>query len=137
MVNSTRLLWQHVTAMVKGPRSAPVTVVPSCQPDVASINASDEGSAITAYNIESSYMDGDFASLATVSASASSYIATGLSNGDSYQFRISASNANGTSDESSPVSVTPSTSPSAVRNVHIVGNASELQIIWDAPLNFG
>jgi len=99
-----------------------------------SANASDQGSAITAYHVERSHMGSAFASLATVSASASSYVATGLSNGDSYQFRITASNANGTSDESSPVSVTPSTSPSAVRNVHIVGNASELQIIWDAPL---
>ena len=81
-----------------------------------------------------SHIGGAFASLATVSASASSYTATGLSNGDSYSFRISASNANGTSDASSAVSVVPSTSPSAVRNVHIVGNASELQIIWDAPL---
>lgn len=136
---------------------ASITVVPSMRPDVVtglaavhgdsqaalswtqlsiapSENASDEGSAITSYIIQMSHMGGSFSTVATISASSSSYVKTGLSNGDSYQLRISASNANGTSDVSSPVSITPSTSPSCVRNVHIVGNASELQIIWDAPL---
>lgn len=50
--------------------------------------------------------------------------------GDTYGFSILAFNANGNSTQPASVSATP---PSAVRNVHIVGNASELQIIWDAP----
>ncbi len=140
----------------EGTQCAPITVVPSMRPDVVtglaavhgdsqatlswtqlsvapSANASDEGSAITSYNIQMSHLGGAFAIVATVSPSSSSYVKTGLSNGDAYHFRISASNANGTSDQSSIVSITPSTSSSAVCNVHIVGNASELQIIWDAP----
>eukprot|EP01034_Spumella_vulgaris_P023481 gene23481-29699_t len=69
----------------------------------------------------------------------------GLVNGQQYSFALAAingngegaqvisANVNGHSAASSSVSATPSTSPNAVRNLHIVGNASELQIIWDAP----
>jgi hypothetical protein len=63
----------------------------------------------------------------------SSFIKTGLINGHSYDFRVSAQNANGMSAPSASASVVPSNSPSAVRNVHIVANAAELQIIWDEP----
>jgi hypothetical protein len=80
---------------------------------------------------------GVWSQIATLASNASSYMATGLVNGRSYDFKISATNANGMSDYSEVVSAVPSTSPSAVRNVHIVGNASELQIIWDQPLSSG
>jgi hypothetical protein len=95
--------------------------------------ASDQGSAISHYDIEKSHNGGAWTPLASVAANISSYLAPSLINGESYSFRVIAANANGHSTTSSAVSATPSTSPSAVRNVHIVGSASELHIIWDAP----
>lgn len=77
------------------------------------------------------------AAIGGTASNASSFVAMGLTNGTVYSFRISALNANGMSAPSAPVQCTPSTSPSAVQNVHIVGNASELHIIWDAPANSG
>lgn len=61
----------------------------------------------------------------------------GLTNGQTYDFRVSAQNANRMSPPSASKAVIPSNSPSAVQNVHIVGMASELHIIWDAPANSG
>jgi hypothetical protein len=83
---------------------------------------SDEGSVITRYDVYKQEL-GIWSQIATLASNASSYMATGLVNGRSYDFKISATNANGMSDYSEVVSAVPSTSPSAVRNVHIVGNA--------------
>jgi titin len=140
----------------EGAQCAPVTIITSCRPDVvtglAAVHgnsqvslswnllsvapsqlASDQGSAISHYDIEKSHNGGAWTPLASVAANISSYLAPSLINGESYSFRVIAANANGHSTTSSAVSATPSTSPSAVRNVHIVGSASELHIIWDAP----
>jgi hypothetical protein len=78
-----------------------------------------------------------WAAVGGCASNVSSFTKMGLTNGQAYDFRVSAQNANGMSAPSAPVECTPSTSPSAVQNVHIVGNASELQIIWDAPANSG
>jgi hypothetical protein len=143
----------------EGAQCSPVTFVASCKPDaVSGLSAvhgngqvqlswnllavapsespSDEGSVITRYDVYKQEL-GVWSQIATLASNASSYMATGLVNGRSYDFKISATNANGMSDYSEVVSAAPSTSPSAVRNVHIVGNASELQIIWDQPLSSG
>jgi titin len=140
----------------EGAQSAPVTVITSCRPDtvtgLAAVHgnsqvalswnrlsvapsqmASDQGAAIAHYDVEMSHNGGAWGPLATVAATASTCVATGLINGESYSFRVLAANANGHSTATNPVTATPSTSPSAIRNLHIVGSASELHIIWDAP----
>jgi titin len=139
----------------EGAQCEPVTMIPSCPPDAAtglaaihgdgqvslswntlavapSMLPSDQGSAIEDYYVQRLLDDDTWGIVHAVGPSVSSYVVDGLINGESYSFRILAVNLNGNSI-SSAVTATPSTSPSAVRNVHIVGNASELQIIWDAP----
>ncbi len=145
----------------EGSQCTQVGIVPSCYPDAVtglsaahgnqqvalswtrlavapSQVASDEGSPILSYNIQRSADGGaNWTAIGGTASNVSSFVAMGLTNGTVYSFRISAQNANGMSAPSAPVQCTPSTSPSAVQNVHIVGNASELQIIWDAPANSG
>ena len=140
----------------EGAQCAPVNINTSCKPDVVtglaavhgnsqvslswnrlsvapSQMASDQGAAIQHYDIQISHNGGGWVPLATVAAASSTYVASGLINGESYSFRVLAANANGHSAATSSVTATPSTSPSAIRNLHIVGSASELHIIWDAP----
>eukprot|EP00981_Chlorochromonas_danica_P013195 scaffold5965_cov109-Ochromonas_danica.AAC.1 len=96
--------------------------------------ASDEGSPISQYQIQMSEDDGDtWNAIGGVASNVSSFVKTGLVNGQTYDFRVSAQNANGMSQPSAEVECVPSNSPSAVRNVHIVSNASEMQVIWDEP----
>jgi titin len=141
----------------EGAQCAAVNVIPSCKPDVVtglaavhgnsqvslswnllsvapSQTASDQGAAILHFDIEKSHSGGAWTPVVNLLApNTSSYVVPSLINGESYSFRVISYNANGHSAASSSVSATPSTSPNAVRNLHIVGNASELQIIWDAP----
>jgi hypothetical protein len=145
----------------EGAQCAQAGIVPSCCPDAvtglsavhgnsqaalswtplavaASQVASDEGSPILQYQIQRSSDGGTtWNAIGGTASNVSSFVAIGLTNGTVYDFRISAQNANGISAPSAPVQCTPSTSPSAVQNVHIVGMASELHIIWDAPANSG
>jgi titin len=145
----------------EGAQCAQVSFIPSCEPDaptnvavshgnhqaiitwdplaVAPSNvASDEGSPIQQYQIQMSSDGGaNWADVGGCASNVSSFTKMGLINGHSYDFRVSALNANGMSAPSAHVSVVPSNSPSAVRNVHIVANASELQIIWDEPTMSG
>ena len=145
----------------EGAQCAQVCIVPSCCPDTVtglsaahgnqqvtlswtplavapSQVASDEGSPILQYQIQMSSDNGTtWADVGECASNVSSFTKMDLINGQSYDFRVSAQNANGMSDTSAPVQCIPSTSPSAVQNVHIVGNASELQVIWDAPTNSG
>jgi titin len=140
----------------EGAQCTPVTIITSCRPDVVtglaavhgdsqvslswnmlsvapSQMASDQGAAITQYDIQQSHNGGPWDPIGSVAPGSSSFVASGLVNGESYSFRVIAANANGSSAATTAVSATPSTSPSAVRNVHIVGSASELHIIWDEP----
>lgn len=145
----------------EGSQCAQVPFVPSCEPDAPtnvaashgnhqatitwdplavapSNDARDEGSPIVQYEIQMSSDGGaNWAAVAGCASNISSYTKMSLINGHSYDFRVSAQNANGMSVPSAPVSVVPSDSPSAVRNVHIVANAAELHIIWDEPINGG
>lgn len=154
-------LYQYTVSAVnangEGSQCAAVPFIPSCPPD-APINVavshgnhqaiitwdplavapsndpSDEGSPILQYQIQMSSDGGaNWSAVGVCPSNVSSFTKMGLTNGHSYDFRVSAQNANEMSAPSAPVSVVPSNAPTAVRNVHIVANASELQIIWDEP----
>jgi hypothetical protein len=154
-------LYQYTVSAVnangEGAPCAPVPFIPSCAPDaptniavshrnhqatitgdllaVAPSNvASDEGSAIQQYQIQISSDGGvNWTAVEGCASNVSSFVKMGLTNGQTYDFRVSAQNANGTSPPSASAAVVPSNSPSSVRNVHIVANAAELQVIWDKP----
>jgi hypothetical protein len=140
----------------EGSRSAPVSFISSTKPDpVVGLQAvhgnnqltlswnlldvapseqhSDQGDAVQMYKIYMAHRSDPFSLAISAAPSVATTVLTGLLNGDEYRFKITAVNANGESDDSEIVSAVPSTSPNAVRNVHIVGSATQLQIIWKAP----
>lgn len=151
MVSCIILHWLQSMAM--GNAQCPqVSFIPSCEPDAPtnvsvthgnhqatitwdllavapSNDPSDEGSPIVQYQIQMSSDGGaNWSAVGGCASSISTFTRMGLINGQEYDFRVSAQNANGMSAPSAPVSVVPSNSPSAVRNVHIVANAAELHI---------
>lgn len=102
-----------------------------------SVNASNEGSAITNYMLSMSSDGGShYDMVAVMPSTVSTTTVHALTNGSQYSFNITAFNARGDTT-CTAVSAVPSTSPSAVRNTHIVANASELHVIWDKPSDVG
>ncbi|MEY4742715.1 MAG: hypothetical protein RIR34_54, partial [Actinomycetota bacterium] len=103
--NSTAL---STLAIVPG---APTSVAASSNADSQSVvtwvaPADNGGSAITAYKIEKS-TDGTNWTTATSAASGTSYTVTGLTNGTTYTFRLSAQNSIGWGSTSSTATGTP------------------------------
>ena len=110
----------------------------------ANVSPSDEGSAITAYNLYMSTGGSARNLIGSVASSIATYTATGLTNGQTYTFYVRAVNANGISTlitsgygAPPPVNCTPSASPSTVTNVVVTSADSEMTISWSAPLNGG
>ena len=89
------------------------------------------GSAITYYTITSSGGQ-------TVTGTSSPLIITGLTNGTSYTFTITATNDVGTSTSSAQSSaVTPAAAPNAPTNVQAVRGNGQATITFDAPADNG
>lgn len=96
------------------------------------------GSAITDYVVQYSSDSGStwltFAD--GVSTTASSTV-TGLTNGTSYLFKVSAKNSVGTGSAVTSSAVTPSTTPSAVTSLSILYvNTSRADLSWSAPISY-
>jgi len=91
----------------------------------------DGGSAITGYTVTTSPGG------ATTSASGTSVLVTGLTDGTAYTFTITATNGIGTSsasDPSSPVTPTaPATAPDAPTGVGAVAGDGQATVSWTAP----
>src|SRR6185437_14792816 len=91
----------------------------------------DGGSAITGYTVTTSPGG------ATTSASGTSVLVTGLTDGTAYTFTITATNGIGTSsasDRSSPVTPTaPATAPDAPTGVGAVAGDGQATVSWTAP----
>jgi hypothetical protein len=74
----------------------------------------------------------------TGSPPATSVVVTGLSNGTTYTFKVSATNAAGTSAQSAASNaVTPAGPPAAPTNVVATGHVSSAAVSWTAPANGG
>jgi titin len=99
--------------------------------------ASDGQSAITDYVVE--FNDGSgFAVFADGTSTATSATVTGLTNGTSYTFRVSAVNAAGTGAASAASSaVIPRTFPSAPTSVSGTPGNTQVSLTWTAPSNGG
>ncbi len=100
--------------------------------------ASNGGSAITGYSVQS-FVAGlpDGAPRAAV-AGATSLVVTGLTNGTAYTFQVSAVNAIGTgSPSASSNAVTPATTPGAPTIGTATGGNASATVTWTAPGNTG
>jgi hypothetical protein len=90
--------------------------------------ASDGGSPITSYTVAASPGG------KTAAGSASPITVTGLTNGTSYTFTVTATNAAGTGPASAAsAAVTPATVPGAPANVTAVAGNAKVTLSWQAP----
>ncbi|GHU64862.1 hypothetical protein AGMMS49983_11510 [Clostridia bacterium] len=94
--------------------------------------ADNGGSAITEYEV-STDGGGSWTSVGT----AASYAATGLTNGNSYQFKVRAKNANGESEAVASAAVTPYTVPGKPQNLTAAPGVNQVTLSWSAPANNG
>ena len=101
--------------------------------------ANDGGSPITSYTVE--YATSPYSNwiIATSSATSTSYVVTGLTNGTAYEFQVAATNATTTGPWSSPSApVTPATVPGAPTGVGATSNVSDQSTVsWSAPSSNG
>jgi len=105
-----------------------------------SASLSTGGSVITNYAVESSADNGTtYTRLATLTASARSYLASNLNGGNAYLFRIIAINAVGSSAPSAVVTLTPLayTVPSTVRSASGFVSGTNAYLSWTVPLSYG
>lgn len=93
------------------------------------------GSPVTGYLVEG-YINNAWTTLAANNPT-TSYTATGLTDGTSYDFRVSAINSGGTSLASSIVSATPATPPAATSSVVATRGNAQASIAFAAPSNGG
>ena len=102
------------------------------------VPSSDGGASITGYKIEMETGGVGGYAVLVETQEATTYTKTGLTNGVSYKFKISAINSVGTSTVSNPETTSiPITVTGVVTN--IAGAAGDTQIVltWDAPSNIG
>jgi titin len=94
----------------------------------------DGGNTITAYNLYNSTIS---TTVPVYSGLLLSNTVTGLVNGNTYVFYVTAQNIAGNSYPSDNVSSIPYTVPSAVTNVNAISLDSAVQVNWSTPLSIG
>ena len=97
------------------------------------------GSAITGYMVESSVDAGVSWStvVADTGSTGTTYSATGLTNGATYTFRVSAINAVGTGTASGIASAVPVTTPGAPTGLSGTAGNTQVSLSWSAPVDTG
>ena len=121
------------------PISATPTTVPSAPLNLEGVRGNaevtlswdapdDGGSAIERYEYKV-----DSGEWVSTGGTTTTYTVTGLTNGDTYEFRVRAVNDAGDGAESEPISATPTTVPSAPLNLEGVRGNAEVTLSWDAP----
>ncbi|MTA27758.1 MAG: hypothetical protein F2562_02745, partial [Actinobacteria bacterium] len=96
---------------------------------------SNGGSPILSYTVER-LLNGSWSTVAT-GITTPSYTVSGLSNGTSYQFRVSAVNAVGAGVATNTMTVAPATVPDAATAVTLVPGDSQLSVSWSPPSSNG
>ncbi|HYA45368.1 MAG TPA: fibronectin type III domain-containing protein, partial [Acidimicrobiales bacterium] len=138
----------EVSAVPAGPPGAPGA--PSVTPGNGQVSLSwvapaSNGSAITGYNVYESTAEGTPGSkVATVAAPTTAYTVTGLSNGTTYYFQVTAVNGVGEGPYSAQVSTVPqaSSTPASVppgppTNVSTTAGNMQVSLSWVAPASSG
>jgi predicted phage tail protein len=99
--------------------------------------ASNGGSAITAYRVYRGTASGGETWIATVGV-VTTFTDTGLTNGTTYWYQVSAVNAVGEGTRSTETSARPATVPTAPRNVNATKNPTHgVTLTWLAPASNG
>ncbi|MEK7409808.1 MAG: fibronectin type III domain-containing protein, partial [Actinomycetota bacterium] len=99
---------------------------------------SNGGSAVTDYVVESSPDGTTWTVFADGVSTTASATVTGLTNGQAYTFRVSATNSAGTGATSVvSASVTPRTTPGAPTSVAGTSGNAQVSLIWTAPVSNG
>jgi len=143
----------HHDHYIEGPRSNEVSATPAAVPTAPeapqSLAAtagdgqvtltweapSDGGSAITNYTIYSGT-----STLATVGGTVLTYTQTGLTNGQTYYYQVSANNSVGEGPKCDAVSATPAavpTAPEAPQSLAATAGDGQVTLIWGAPASNG
>ena len=92
----------------------------------------DGGSAIKYYEYN---IDGG--AWTSTGGKSTSYTVTGLTNGETYEFRVRAVNSVGPGAESKPASAVPATVPGAPRNLTLTSGSQYMTLIWERPADNG
>ncbi|MHA2097298.1 MAG: fibronectin type III domain-containing protein, partial [Candidatus Kariarchaeaceae archaeon] len=86
------------------------------------------GNALTDYKI---YRDGSL--LTTISATSTTYVDTGLTNGVNYVYTVAAVNINGEGAQSTSANATPSTTPGTPTGLSATKGNANVSLSWTAP----
>ena len=92
----------------------------------------DGGSAINDYEYKV-----DNGKWISTQGKSTSYTVTGLTNGETYRFRVRAVNSVGPGAESKPARATPATVPGAPRNLTLTSGSQYMMLIWERPADNG
>jgi fibronectin type 3 domain-containing protein len=98
--------------------------------------SSNGGLAITNYLIYRGTTSGGEALLTTV-GNVLTYVDTGLTNGQTYYYKVSATNSVGEGPQSSEISSVPLGPPSAPQDLSVTSGNTEATLSWSAPLTDG
>ena len=99
--------------------------------------ASNGGSAITSYNVYEGTSSGGETLLQNTGSTATTFTATGLTNGSTYYFKVTAVNGVGEGMDSNEASATPATVPSAPTALTATASDTQVALTWTAPTNNG
>ncbi len=135
--------WLIAEAPIKTVPSAPQNLEASAGDGEVSLSwdtpSDDGGSAITNYRIYRGTTSGNLDLLTTV-GNVLTYTDTGLTNGQTYYYRVSAVNDVGEGSRSNEVSATPeadTTVPPAPENLQVSAGDEEVSLSWEAPSSDG
>ena len=98
---------------------------------------SNGGSAITSYNVYEGTSSGGETLLQSTGSSATTFTATGLTNGTKYYFYVTAVNGVGEGPASTEASATPATVPVAPTALTATASDTQVALTWTAPANNG
>jgi fibronectin type 3 domain-containing protein len=95
------------------------------------------GAALTSYNIYRGTQSGMESFLINTGNTNTQYVDTGLTNGVTYYYKVSANNSEGEGALSTETSATPKTVPSAPTNFALDAGDEQILLTWNAPITNG